>query len=144
MKHYHFILLFTISIFSACQPKDELQELCDAYNKMAPVMIDEETELLGALYTDKFFSFQYKIKGYESEETQDMVLQVFMEKQLEEQVRTSNDEFDLMRKKGLNLGYQYKDDNDKFFLFVFFSVDQNGEYFLNKELGERINKLTNE
>ena len=41
------ILLFAICIFSACQPKDKVQELCDTYNNMAPLMIDEQTELLG-------------------------------------------------------------------------------------------------
>ena len=135
------ILLFTICIFSGCQPKDEIQELCDAYNNMSPVMIDEQTELLGAVYNDSFFAFQYKIKDYESDEIQNIIVQALMEEQLEKQVETSNEEFDLLRKKGLNLGYQYKDKNGVSCIFVFFSVNQSGEYYLNKELGERMSEM---
>ena len=61
-----------------------------------------------------------------------------MEERLEEQVKISNEEYDLLRKEGLNLGYQYKDKNDVFCISVFFSVNQSGEYYLNKELAERI------
>ena len=135
------ILLFTICIFSGCQPKDEIQELCDHYNSISPVMIDAQTELLGVLYTDAFFTFDYKIKGYDSEEKQDIVLQVLLEEQLEEQVKKSNEEFDLLRKKGLNLGYQYKDQNDKYCIYIYFSVNQAGEYYLNTELGERMSEM---
>ena len=64
-----------------------------------------------------------------------------MEERLEEQVKISNEEYDLLRKEGLNLGYVYKDKNDVFCVFVFFSVNQSGEYFLNKELAERISEM---
>ncbi|MDC3390465.1 hypothetical protein OAX32_03025 [Flavobacteriales bacterium] len=137
-KNYFLILLFSISIFSGCQPKDEIQELCDNYNNMSPVMIDAQTELLGAVYTDSFFGFHYKIKGYESDEAQDMITQVFLEMELEKQVKKPNAELDLIRKKGLNLAYQYKDKNDKLCIYVFFSVNQSGEFYLNKELRDRM------
>jgi len=104
-------------------------------------MIDAQTELLGAIYTDAFFAYNYKIKDYESDEIQNIIVQVLMEEQLEKQVETSNEEFDLLRKKGLNLGYQYKDKNGVFCIFVFFSVNQSGEYYLNKELGERMSEM---
>ena len=136
------ILLFTICIFSACQPKDRIQEMCDNINDMSPVMLDAQTELVGAIYTDAFFAYSYKIKDYESgDEIQNMFVQVLMEERLEEQVETSKEELDLLRKKGLNLGYQYKDKNGVFCIFVFFSVNQSGEYYLDKELGERISEM---
>ena len=140
-RNYFLILLFTVSIFIGCQPKDEIQELCDYYNNMSPIMIDARTELLEAIYTDVFFIYNYKIKDYESDEIQNIIVQVLMEEQLEKLVETSNEEFDLLRKKGLNLGYQYKDKNGVFCIFVFFSVNQSGEYSLNKELGERISEM---
>ena len=140
-RNYFLISLFIISIFTGCQPKDEIQELCDYYNNISPIMIDAQTELLGAVYTDAFFTYNYKIKEYDSEEKQDIVVQVLLEEQLEEQVKKSNEEFDLFRKKGLNLGYQYKDKNDKFCIFIYFSVNQSGEYYLNRELGERMSKM---
>jgi len=135
------ILLFTICIFSTCQPKDEIQQICDTTNSISPVMIDAQTELLGAVYTDAFFAYNYKLKDYESDEIQNMIVQVLMEERLEEQVEKSNEELDLLRKKGLNLGYQYKDKNDEFCLLVFFSVNQSGEYYLNKELGQRMGEM---
>ena len=135
------ILLFAICILSGCQPKNEIQELCDTYNNMAPLMIDEQTELLGAVYSDPIFAFQYKIKNYESDKIQNVIVQKLMEERLEEQVKISNEEYDLLRKEGLNLGYQYKDKNDVFCVFVFFSVNQSGEYYLNKELAERIGEM---
>ena len=140
-RNYFLILLFTVSVFYGCQPKDEIQELCDYYNNMSPIMIDAQTELLGAIYTDAFFAYNYKIKDYESDEIQNIIVQVLMEEQLEKKVKTSNEEFDLLRKKGLNLGYQYKDKNGVFCIFVFFSVNQSGEYYLNKELGERMSEM---
>ena len=140
-RNYFLILLFTVSIFCGCQPKDEIQELCDYYNNMSPIMIDAQTELLGAIYTDAFFAYNYKIKDYESDEIQNIIVQVLMEEQLEKQVETSNEEFDLLRKKGLNLGYQYKDKNGVFCIFVFFSVNQSGKYYLNTELGERMSEM---
>ncbi len=136
-----FNLIFTISIFFSCQQKDEVQQMCDNVNKLSPVMVDSKTQLLGAIYNDNIFTYNYKIVDYESDKVQDMILQVLMEKQLEEQIKKSNVDFDLLKKNGKTLGYTYKDKNDKFFLFIFFSIDQNGEYYLDSKLSKRLGDL---
>ena len=72
--------------------------MCDNVNKLSPVMVDSKTQLLGAIYNDNIFTYNYKIVDYESDKVQDMILQVLMEKQLEEQIKKSNVDFDLLKK----------------------------------------------
>ena len=131
------------------QPNDEIssyiQEYCDKINEQCPIMIDARTELIGAIYSNPIYLYKLKIKDFESDEASDTILQVMLEEEkikLSDGINSPSKVLSLLRKKGLNLGYIYEDINGKQCIFIFFSVNQSGEFFLNRELGNRIKELS--
>ena len=62
--------LFTISLIFisvlqiSCQPsnRDQIQELCDSYNRKSPIKFDEWTTLKGASCVDGMFGFNYELE----------------------------------------------------------------------------------
>jgi len=126
------ILLFTIIFFSNCQTKDSFSELCDYYNEMSPIMVDNTTKLNGVLCSDELFAFRYTLIDYEGDDTENMVLQVFQEAQLSSTVNNI-EELNILKERRKNLGYIYEDKNGNECVRVIFAVNENGQFELQKE-----------
>ena len=125
----------------SCSSTDDVQALADRYNNYGPQRIGDRTVLTGVTYNSNIFSFNYKVdhisnSGYED----NFLLNSTIESQ---KLVVKSEEFDPLRKKGTHLGFIYKDNNNKAFVVIFFSVDKNQKFYLNKELGESIKREMN-
>jgi hypothetical protein len=139
MKKLLIILLYLFLM--SCSSADDVQALADDYNNISPQRIDNRTVLTGVTYHNNIFGFNYKVDYISNSTTDDVILYPIKAKDLK--LAVESEEFDPLRKKGTHLGFIFKDNNDHAFLVIFFSVDKNHKYYINKELGETIKREMN-